>query len=56
MKPAFGFDTTIIPLLRDEARARFANPKALRERLFEWALGILWLVAAAVLAIAVAWS
>ena len=52
---SFGIETTINPRSRD-GRARFANPKPLHERVCEWALGMLWFTAAAVLATAVVWA
>lgn len=53
---SFGIDTTINSLLRDDGRARFASPKPIHERVYEWLLGVLWLVAAAVFATAVVWA
>ena len=53
---SFGIDTTINSLLRDDGRARFASPKPVHERVCEWLLGVLWLVAAAVFATAVVWA
>jgi hypothetical protein len=56
MKKGFGIETTINSLLRDDGRSRFANPKPIHERVFEWALGVLWFAAAAVFATAVVWA
>lgn len=56
MKTGFGIETTINSLLRDDGRARFANPKPIHERVCEWLLGALWFVAAAVFTTAVVWA
>lgn len=55
MKTGFGIETTVIPLLREDGRARFAHPRSTGERLLDWALGTLWFLAAVVLAAAVWW-
>ena len=44
MRTGFGITTNTIPLLREDGRARFEQPKPLSVRLLEGAVAVLWLV------------
>ena len=47
-KDNVGNNTAIDAFLRHDGRSRFAEPKPVSNRLFEWTAGILWLMAVAV--------